>query len=114
MARRPLLFAKKDDLRRDMANMSNENFRHYIAGVYGREIKSAFCVPLIYKERCLGVLAVDNFLNDGVFEVGDISLIEMIADQSVIAIINSRLVANLRNRQEEVKRSLEIHRSLQA
>lgn len=110
VARQPLLFAKKDDLRRDMANMSDENFRHYIAGVYGQEVKSAFCVPLIYKQKCLGVLAVDNFLNDGVFEVEDMRLIEMIADQSAIAIVNSRLVADLKHKNEELKRSLEIHR----
>lgn len=108
--RKPLLFAQREDLEKGMANMSPENYTIYFQGVYERQVKSAFCVPLIYQESCLGVLVVDNFENEGYFTEHDMSVMEVIADQSSIAIMNSRLVYDLRKKNEQLKNSLDIHK----
>lgn len=106
----PLLFSHPNQIKKSMSNMSAENYRYYLKGVYGRQVQSAFCVPLLYQETCLGVLVVDNFENEGYFTEHDMSMIKVIADQSAIAISNSQLVQNLKQKNKELSESLDIHR----
>ena len=104
------LFAHDEEIRKNMANMSERNYSYYYQGVYERQVRSAFCVPLLYQEKCLGVLVVDNFENEGYFTEDDMNVIEIIADQSAIAIVNSDLFQNLKEKNEQLKHSLDIHK----
>ncbi|MFC0470366.1 helix-turn-helix domain-containing protein [Halalkalibacter kiskunsagensis] len=103
------LFAEEGDVKKNMESMSERNFHFYFQGVYERQVKSAFCVPLLYQEKCLGVLLVDNFENEGRFTEDDMSIIEMIADQSAIAIVNSDLFRTIKEKNQQLEHSFEIH-----
>jgi sugar diacid utilization regulator/GAF domain-containing protein len=107
--KKTLLFAKKDDIQVNMNNMSEENYYYYFHGVGQREIRSVFCIPLLYQDECLGVIAMDNFETDDTFTEDDIGIIEHIASQSSIAIVNSRLYHDLKNKNEQLHHSLDIH-----
>ncbi|RXT04574.1 helix-turn-helix domain-containing protein [Ammoniphilus sp. CFH 90114] len=107
--KRPMLYPIQEDIQKRMATMAEQNYAHYLKGVYGRQVRSAFCVPLLYQERCLGVLAVDNFENEGIFTEDDMRIIEVVADQSAIAIVNSRLVQGLKEKNAQLTSSLETH-----
>ncbi|MGM8364012.1 helix-turn-helix domain-containing protein [Virgibacillus sp. W0181] len=103
------LFASEKEIDTYMTNMSDTNYRAYFEGVYERKIKSAFCVPLINKDRCLGVLVVDNFNQDGVFTEEDMQVIEAVADQSAIAIDNSNVYRSLKEKNALLTQSISIH-----
>jgi sugar diacid utilization regulator/GAF domain-containing protein len=107
--RKSQLFAKKDDIQENMANISEENYYYYFKGVGEREVRSAFCVPLLYQDECLGVIVMDNFETDDIFTEDEINIIKIIADQSSIAIVNSRLYHDLKNKNEQLHYSLNIH-----
>ncbi|WP_240689115.1 helix-turn-helix domain-containing protein [Ammoniphilus sp. YIM 78166] len=109
LAKRPMLYRTHEDIQKSMTGMTPQNYSYYIQGVYERQVRSAFCVPLLYQDSCLGVLAVDNFENEGYFTEEDIRVIEVIADQSAIAIVNSRLVQNLKEKNAQLSSSLDIH-----
>ncbi|OLO42415.1 hypothetical protein BTR23_04135 [Alkalihalophilus pseudofirmus] len=107
--RKSYLFAEEGVLKQNMANMSPENYQAYFEGVYRRHIKSAFSVPLLYQDECLGVLIVDNFENDGQFTDDDIRIIEIIANQSAIAIVHSNLFQDLKKKNDQLMQSIDIH-----
>ncbi|MDC3423407.1 helix-turn-helix domain-containing protein [Aquibacillus sp. 3ASR75-11] len=109
-SRESQLYAQEDILKENMANMSRDNYHYYFEGVFQRHIKSAFAVPLLYQDECLGVLIVDNFENDGYFTDEDIRVIEVIADQSAIAIVHSNLFRDLKERNEQLRNSVDIHK----
>lgn len=103
------LFSSEKEIDMYMNNMSERNFQAYYDGVYKRKIKSAFCVPLINKGRCLGVLVVDNFNEDGVFTTADMQVIEVVADQSAIAIDHSNVYQRLQEKNDLLTKSISIH-----
>nr|WP_255639808.1 GAF domain-containing protein [Aquibacillus saliphilus] len=107
--RKSYLFAEEDIIRENMSNMSSRNYSHYFKGVFKRQVKSAFSVPLLHQDECLGVLVVDNFENDGKFTDDDIRVIEIIANQSAIAIVHSNLFQDLKEKNEQLKHSIDIH-----
>lgn len=89
------LFKSEQEIDFYMSNMSEENYQFYYEGVRRQKIKSAFCVPILYQDSCLGVLIVDNFNQDGIFSDADLEVIQIIADQSAIALEHSRVYQNL-------------------
>jgi sugar diacid utilization regulator len=107
--RKPLLFARRDNIQENMSNISEKNYDHYFRGVGEREVRSAFCVPLLYQDECLGVIVMDNFETDEIFTEDEINIIKIIADQSSIAIVNSRLYQDLKSKNEQLHYSLDIH-----
>lgn len=109
LEQRSKLFNSEEEIDLYMRSMSKENYRHYIEGVYGGKIKSAFCVPILNKNNCLGVLVVDNFKQDGVFSETDMKVIEVVADQSAIAIDNSNVYRNLNEKNALLSQSISIH-----
>jgi len=108
--KKPILFATKNEIQINMGNISKYNFNYYYQGVGKREVKSAFCVPLLYQNECLGVLVVDNFENEGEFTENDINIMKIIADQTSIAIVNSNLFRDLKEKNEELNHSIDIHK----
>jgi sigma-B regulation protein RsbU (phosphoserine phosphatase) len=54
-------------------------------------LRSILCVPLIVKDRLLGVIYVDNRMQAGVFTHSDLEMLTAIASSAAIAIDNARL-----------------------
>ncbi|MFG6117907.1 helix-turn-helix domain-containing protein [Thalassobacillus sp. B23F22_16] len=98
-----------DEFREYMETMSEENYSHFLKGVFHREIKSGIVIPLLYNEDCIGVLVVDNFDKDVQFTEEEYQLLEVVADQAAIAIMNSKLYQEVKRKNEELSYSLEIH-----
>lgn len=103
------LFVSEDEIDSFMTNMTEDNYYYYFEGVYKRKIKSAFCVPLLNRGECLGVLVVNNYKQDGVFSPSDMSIIKAVADQSAIAINNAHIYHNLREKNQLLSQSMDIH-----
>ncbi|PWW31426.1 GAF domain-containing protein [Cytobacillus oceanisediminis] len=104
------VIASGHEFREHMSRMSETNYVHFFNGVFRREVKSGIVVPLVYKEECIGVLVVDNFDRDVQFTEEDYQILEIVADQAAIAIMNSRLYEDLKQRNEELSHSLDSHR----
>lgn len=68
-----------------------------------------FCVPIINKDRCLGVVAVNNYNQNGVFTKEDMQVIEVVAGQSAIAIDNAHVYSHLKEKNRLLKQSITIH-----
>jgi signal transduction histidine kinase len=76
--------------------------RRWVTEVAAEEI---LVIPLVGKERTIGVLAVDNRCGGHRFTGDDQTLLEGLAHQAVIAIENARLVEDLRRSREQVRRA---------
>jgi signal transduction histidine kinase len=64
-------------------------------------LRSVLCVPLLVKDRLLGIVYVDNRLKSGAFNQRHRTMIAAFANQAAIAIENARLYGHLRSSMEE-------------
>src|SRR5699024_2863553 len=103
------LFTSENEIDEYMSNMSAKNFKYYYKGVYEQKVKSAFVVPIMKKDHCYGVVIVDNFKHDGIFTKEDMQVIEIVADQSAIALENSLIYENLKEKNHLLEQSISIH-----
>ncbi|WBL14465.1 helix-turn-helix domain-containing protein [Sutcliffiella sp. NC1] len=103
------VIANGDEIRAFMSNMTPQNHSLFFEGVFRREVKSGIVIPLIYKEGCIGILVVDNFETNEQFTMEEFEILEIVADQAAIAIMNSKLYEEVNLRNEELKYSLHIH-----
>lgn len=106
----PKLFKSEPEIDSYMENMSEKNYQYYYEGVYKRKIKSTFCVPILNNNRCLGVLVVNNFEENGIFTKADMQVIRVVADQSAIAIDNSNVYQSLKEKNHLLNQSVLIHK----
>ncbi|MEO6695290.1 MAG: GAF domain-containing SpoIIE family protein phosphatase [Ignavibacteria bacterium] len=74
--------------------------------------KSMLCVPMIHKEKLIGVLQVINKKDDGIFNDRDLSLFKLLANQCAISIENARLI-EVQVMQEAFNRELKTAREIQ-
>ncbi len=73
-------------------------------------LRSVLCVPLIFQDRLLGIVYVDNRLKSGAFNQRDMSMLASFANQAAVAIENARLYESLRGSMEEKLRlQAELH-----
>jgi two-component system, OmpR family, phosphate regulon sensor histidine kinase PhoR len=68
----------------------------------GLNTRSLIAVPLIHAEKVIGVIEVVNKLNDGLFEQGDVRLLESIAGTAAVSIMNARLFDETQRRVHEL------------
>lgn len=61
-----------------------------LAGVAGAQ--SLICVPIVYKKRSLGVLAVDNVNSNRPLRQSDVSILSGIAAQIAVSLVNAHAV----------------------
>ena len=59
-------------------------------------------IPLIAKEKVIGVIAVDNLLSERPITAGDMGFVTLLANQAALAIENSRLYGNLQEMNTEL------------
>jgi signal transduction histidine kinase len=76
--------------------------RRWVTEVAAEEI---LVIPLVGKERTIGILAADNRCGGHRFTGDDQTLLEGLAQQAVIAIENARLVEALGRSREQVRRA---------
>ncbi|MCM3709180.1 helix-turn-helix domain-containing protein [Sporosarcina luteola] len=103
------LFTSRDEIEEYMMNMSGKNVRYYYEGVQKRSVRSLFCVPILYENRCLGVVTVNNYRQDSIFTPEDMMVIEVVAGQSAIAIENARVHEHLQQKNALLEKSISIH-----
>jgi PAS domain S-box-containing protein len=63
--------------------------------VVSHSLRSILCVPLLAKDRLIGVVYVDNRIRAGLFTDRDRDLLQAFANQAAIAIENARLFNSL-------------------
>jgi len=63
------------------------------------ELRSAMAVPLIFKQRILGVLCLDNATRTDAFTAEDVRLIESFAAQAAAALANAHMVEQVQREQ---------------
>ena len=85
-----------------VADVQNDNrFYGKIDEISGLETTSLLCVPLKAKGKMIGVLEVVNKADGTIFTEKDAKLLSIFAHQAALAIENSRLYAELRERLEQ-------------
>lgn len=72
--------------------------------VHGMKLKSVICAPLALGPEILGVLYLDNRVTRGAFGERETELIELLADQAVLALKNTELLDENKANQRELKR----------
>jgi signal transduction histidine kinase len=70
----------------------------------GFTTQSILGVPLIVKNESIGVLEAVNKLDEGHYTEDDLAILETLAAQAAVAIENARLLENIQNANEELKR----------
>jgi transcriptional regulator with GAF, ATPase, and Fis domain len=75
--------------------------------VSGMKLRSVLCLPLNARGRFVGFLYMDHRFEEGVFRADDVELVEAFADQAAVALEDQRVLAELRERTQELGRSKE-------
>jgi transcriptional regulator with GAF, ATPase, and Fis domain len=74
-----------------------------MASVEELRLRSILCVPVPGEVGAQGVLYLDNRLQRGAFEQRELELVELLAVQAAVALRNARLVAALRQQNQELE-----------
>ena len=75
------------------------------SSVEGMKLRSVLCVPLVGRAGFMGFLYLDHRFEEAAFRPETLAVVEAFADQAAVALENARLVAELRQRTEELARS---------
>ncbi|MDZ4711093.1 MAG: GAF domain-containing SpoIIE family protein phosphatase [bacterium] len=74
--------------------------------------KSMLCVPMIHREKLIGVIQVINKRHGEIFTERDLNIFQILSSQCAISIENARLI-NVRIQQEALNRELKTAREIQ-
>ena len=66
-------------------------------------IKSFMCVPMRMRDRLIGTVYVDSRRIGGLFDATDLRFLEAFANQAALAIENARLLARLRDENQNLR-----------
>jgi transcriptional regulator with GAF, ATPase, and Fis domain len=77
------------------------------ASVVNYSLRSVVCVPLLLRDKIIGVLYADNRLGQGVFGQDSISLLQAFAYQAAIAIENARVYAQVKADLDQAQKELQ-------
>ena len=75
--------------------------------VFVNELRSIIIVPLILKDKVVGVLYADNRIEQGIFSQENIPLLSAFANQAAIAISNARLFEKVQDELKEAQRQVQ-------
>jgi len=73
-----------------------------MASVEDLKLRSVMCLPIQIENRVEGVLYLDNRLQHNAFSQEDLELVELLANQAALAILNARRVAELREQNQRL------------
>jgi transcriptional regulator with GAF, ATPase, and Fis domain len=68
-------------------------------------LRSVCCTPLLFQQRLVGALYIDNTYDRGVFDEGDIDLLEAFSAQASVALNNVRSRREIESKHQELKSS---------
>jgi PAS domain S-box-containing protein len=68
------------------------------------QARSVLCLPLLKQTRLVGVLYLENNLSRHVFTAARIAVLTLLASEAAISLENTRLYADLRERESKVRR----------
>ncbi|WP_102345109.1 helix-turn-helix domain-containing protein [Bacillus sp. Marseille-P3661] len=103
-SRKSIMINDKKKISDEMANMSSQNFSHYInSTMLGEFPNSMMSAPLIFKEEVIGVLTIDSFTKQAKFTNEDLQILEALADHVAVAIMQSELFQKERKYREELQ-----------
>lgn len=101
--RKPLLI---DDCYKDERfNPESDKINNFIT-------RSMICVPMIHKEKLVGVIQVINKKNEDVFSERDLIIFKILASQCAVAIVNASLI-KVQIQQEALNRELKTASDIQ-
>lgn len=83
------------------------------ASIVDLGLRSILCVPVLLKGRSLGLIYVDNRLQEGIFDEQHLDLLVAIASSAAIAIENARLF-QVEREKGRLERELQMARQVQA
>jgi len=80
--------------------------RHYdgVDRAIESKTQSILAVPMIFKERTIGVLEAINKLDDGLYDDHDVQILSTLAAQAAVAIENARLITELQQANDQLAR----------
>ncbi|WP_437587270.1 AAA family ATPase [Sorangium sp. So ce1000] len=70
-------------------------------------VQSILCLPLVYQDRPIGLLYLENKTASAAFHAARVELLELVSSQAAIAIENARLLAEVREANETVRQANE-------
>lgn len=71
------------------------------------QLRSVLALPVIKRTKLIGVLYLENRLSDGVFTPEKTQMTELLTSQAAISLQNARLVEEMKQVEEELRRSKE-------
>jgi sigma-B regulation protein RsbU (phosphoserine phosphatase) len=77
------------------------------------DVRSELAIPLLFKERCLGVIDLESPELDA-FTPRHVEILTVLAGQTAVAIENARLYETLRANEERIERELRFAQRVQA
>jgi sugar diacid utilization regulator/putative methionine-R-sulfoxide reductase with GAF domain len=100
-----IFFKDSQMVQQIMGEMRPGNQKLAVAGnVIAAEIRSSICCPLIYKNKVIGVLVVDNTNKANSLQEEDVDFLTDISVQATIAIINARNYEKQRQANQKLKK----------
>ncbi|NLZ90425.1 MAG: protein kinase [Clostridiales bacterium] len=75
--------------------------------VQDMQLRSVLALPVIKRTKLIGVLYLENRLSDGVFTPEKTQMTELLTSQAAISLQNARLVEEMKQVEEELRRSKE-------
>ncbi|UCD82410.1 MAG: response regulator [Desulfobacterales bacterium] len=93
---KPFLVRDVADIEKDLSHRTREFIRQMA-------VKSFICVPIVYEEESLGVLAVENTNSRNRLTQSEISLLMGVASQTAISIINARSFKKIRESERQYR-----------
>jgi sugar diacid utilization regulator len=103
-SRQPMLLSGRDNIQAAMGNMSEMNEKYYLEStIYSPYPVSVISIPLIYQDKTIGVLTLDNFLKtESSFTSEDLQLLQTFADLSAVVIEHANLFQRVQHQNQEL------------
>ncbi len=76
------------------------------AEVQSMKLRSVLCIPVVKQSRMIGILYLENRLSDSIFTPEKSLMTELLTSQAAISLENARLMEDMKNADEQIKRSL--------
>ncbi len=70
-----------------------------------KEVGAILCIPLVMKDRLVGIFSLDNKMSGDKFTTEDLELLSTVANQASIAIENARLYEEMRELEKNLHRA---------
>jgi len=104
--KRPMIFKSPLEIQEATSTMEKSNI-NIIKNTYENlfpKINSSICCPLIFREKCMGVIVVDNFSDENQLTIDDLNFLKSISINAAIAVNNAM------NYEREIKNNINLQK----